>query len=122
MGLLSDEPILRKELDLILAGTGVCRFFCMQQVNANRLHKKSNLALLSDGNHGGMERFIVQEANKRADILTPANVNVDVRSQLAVDSDNCESQPITFGFPSTVIDSAKIRGIRAIDIPGMSGR
>ena len=92
MGLLSGEPILRKELDLILAGTGVCRFFRLQQVNANRFYKKFHLALLSDGNHGGMERFIVQEANKRTGVVTPANVNVDVRSQLGIGFDNRESQ------------------------------
>ena len=58
MGILSTELTLQKEIDLMLAGTGVCHFLYLQHASANRLYQKFHLALLSDGNHSGIERFI----------------------------------------------------------------
>ncbi|KAK0508099.1 hypothetical protein JMJ35_009183 [Cladonia borealis] len=93
MGLLDNEPILRKELDSMLSGTG-----------------KFHLALLSDGNHSGMERFIIQEANKRVDVITQVDVrNPDIRSQPGVQFDSRESQPVEFNCPQDVMSSAKVR-------------
>ena len=126
MGILDEEPTLREELDLMLAGTGVCRFLCLQHATANLLYKKFHLALLSDGNHGGMERFIGQEANRRAGVVTPVNFhntpanvrNVDVRSQVNKEFDNRESQPATWNYPQAVLGSAKPKRTRIIGVTG----
>ena len=74
LGLLDGEPILRREIDAMLAGTGVCHFLYLQYTTANSFYKKFHLALLSDGNPGGMEKFIAQEANRRINVIAPVNV------------------------------------------------